>query len=315
MVRSENTTFRPHKCSRRLALSQKARQPGFLISGTTKLVGLLGWPVEHTMSPVIHNTAFAAAGLDYVYVPLPVKPSDVAAALTGLKALGFAGVNVTVPHKISVMNCIEKCDRSAELVGAVNTVVFQDGVATGYNTDMAGFINSLAAQKVTISGKNAVLLGAGGAARAVVCGLLEGGIGGLVVGAREERKAVEFVACFADKNRLAGCDWQKQSFAQALAGCDILINCTPVGMYPHQEEAPLLDWDALNPGAAVCDLIYNPPVTSFLAQAAARGHKIVGGAGMLVEQGALAFSLWTGAKAPTDVMYEALDKVLADKCR
>lgn len=283
-----------------------------MISGKTKVVGLLGWPVEHTMSPVIQNAAFGAAGQDFVYVPLAVQPQALAQAVAGLKALGFAGVNVTVPHKINIMPCLDALDRSAELVGAVNTVVFADGVATGYNTDMGGFINSLAAEAVAVEGKQAVLLGAGGGARAIVVGLLEHGAAAVAVGARDAGKAAEFAASFGTP-RVTGCGWQQDDFTALLNQCDLLINCTPVGMYPHTEAEPPVAWPALKAEAAVCDIIYNPDVTKFLSSAQAAGHKTVGGAGMLLEQGALAFKLWTGQDAPRVVMRQALTALLAGK--
>lgn len=284
-----------------------------MISGKTKVVGLLGWPVEHTMSPHIQNAAFSAAGLDYVYIALPVKPEDLPKAVAGLKSLGFSGVNVTVPHKVSIMPFLDALDRSAQLVGAVNTIVFSGGKATGYNTDMPGFVNSLLAENVAINGKRAVLIGAGGAARAVVHGFLENGAAMVTVGARDGAKAISFATSFEQRGKVQGCDWRQAEFDDALRRCDILVNCTPVGMYPRVEEEVPLEWEMLNPAAVVCDLIYNPTVTSFLARAAAAGHKTVGGAGMLVEQGIAAFTLWTGAPAPRGAMYDMFAKVLATK--
>jgi shikimate dehydrogenase len=264
------------------------------------------------MSPVIQNAAFQAAGQDFVYVPLAVQPQSLPQAVAGLKAMGFAGVNVTVPHKVNIMPWLDVIDRSAELVGAVNTVVVANGVATGYNTDMGGFINSLTAEAVTVAGRRAVLLGAGGGARAIVVGLLENGAAAVAVGARDADKAVHFAASFATE-QVTGCGWQQDSFAQLLAQCDILINCTPVGMYPHVEAEPPVDWPSLKPEAVVCDIIYNPGMTKFLSRAQMAGHKTVGGAGMLLEQGALAFKLWTGQEAPRQVMRQSLMTLLPAK--
>ncbi|MBP2654759.1 MAG: ydiB [Firmicutes bacterium] len=282
------------------------------ISGKTKLVGLVGWPVEHTLSPLIQNTAFAAAGLDYVYVPLAVRPEDLPQAFSGLRSLGFEGVNVTVPHKVAVMSLIDAVDRSAELVGAVNTVVFTDKGTTGYNTDMAGFSASLEAQGVLVNERRALVIGAGGAARAVVCGLLEGGVQTVVVGARSVAKVEKFAASF-DSGRVRGYAWDSASFTEAVGASDIVVNCTPIGMYPHMDQSVALDWEVLPSNAVVCDLIYNPPFTKLLTKAKETGRKVVGGAGMLVEQGALAFELWTGEQAPRQAMYQALRELVANR--
>jgi shikimate dehydrogenase len=282
-----------------------------MISAKTKVVGLFGWPVGHSMSPAIHNAAFAATGLDYVYVAMPVHPNDLFQAMQGVKALSFAGVNITVPHKINILPCLDALDRSAELVGAVNTVVLAGGRATGFNSDMDGFVNALLARGVNLAGQRAVLFGAGGAAGAVVCGLLAGGIEGITVGTRDGAKAAAFAATFSHNKIVAGCDWNGPAFTAALGGGDLLINCTPLGMHPHTGDSPPLDWAAVKSGAVACDLIYNPAMSKFLLEAAATGHKVVGGAGMLVEQAAIAFSLWTGVEAPRAAMYQAMAEYLA----
>ncbi|MDT8901809.1 shikimate dehydrogenase [Anaeroselena agilis] len=280
-----------------------------MITGKTRVCAVIGWPVEHSLSPAIHNAAFAAAGLDYAYIPLAVAPGGLAAAVAGFRAAGFAGINVTVPHKVNIIPLLDALDRSAELVGAVNTVVFADGRATGYNTDLAGFVNSLLADGVAITGRRAMLLGAGGAARAVAWGFLEHGAAAVTVAARDALKATAFAASFP-AGAVAGCGWQGEPFAAVLGNCDILVNCTPLGMYPNVNEEVPLNWAALSPGATVCDLIYTPALTGFLARARERGHQTVGGAGMLIEQGAAAFALWTGREASRAAMRTAFDKAL-----
>jgi len=280
-----------------------------VITGTTKVCALIGWPVEHSLSPPIHNAAFAAAGLDYVYIPLAVPPDALGAAVAGLRAAGLAGINVTVPHKVNIIPFLDGLDRSAEIVGAVNTVVFAAGRAIGHNTDQEGFVSSLAAAGVTIAGRRAVLLGAGGAARAVAWGFIEQGAAGVIVVARDAAKAAAFAASFPP-GRVAGCGWRGEAFAAALGCCDILVNCTPLGMSPHTDEEVPLDWAALCSGAAVCDLIYTPTATRFLAHARERGHLTVGGEGMLIGQGAAAFTLWTGRDAPREAMCAAFNEAL-----
>lgn len=281
-----------------------------MITGTTKTVGILGYPVGHSLSPLMHNAAFAALELDYTYIPLPVHPDDLGQAVAGLKTMGFVGANVTIPHKVSIMPYLDELDRSAELVGAVNTLVIKKGRCIGYNTDAQGFIQSLTAKNITMKGKNAVIMGAGGAARAVACGLIEHGIDRIMIGTRSAVKAQEFVKLFPAGNPLQGCDWQEQLFTDALGQCDILINCTPIGMSSTNQIALPINWQNVKIGASVCDLIYNPPLTQFLTDAQNRGHIVISGAGMLVEQGALAFELWTGETAPRNIMSEILAKFI-----
>lgn len=280
------------------------------ITAKTKLVGIFGWPLGHSLSPAMQNAAFEAAELDYLYLPLPVAPGNLKAALEGVKALGFAGVNITIPYKVEIAPLLDSIDRSAVTAGAINTVAISNGAAIGYNTDMGGFIEALKRKTVKISGCKAVVLGAGGAARAVVAGLIEEGAGRVTIAGRDSRRVRAFTELFDRENRPDGIKWEGTDFTQALRECDLLVNCTPLGMYPRVDDAPPVDWTNLSPRASVCDLVYNPSMTKFLFCAHQRGHKIVGGEGMLVEQGALAFELWTGRKAPRPVMYETLRKAL-----
>ncbi|SDF09134.1 shikimate dehydrogenase [Sporolituus thermophilus] len=282
-----------------------------MITGKTKPVALLGWPVEHSFSPAMQNAAFRYLGLDYVYLPLAVKPDDLGAAIAGLKAMGFAGANVTIPHKVAVMAHLDALDDTARMVGAVNTIVIEDGRTAGHNTDAAAFIAALAAAGVKPNGKRVVLLGAGGAARAVAAGLIHNNAAWVTVVARNEDKAAALAASFAaDYKTISSSPWLAGELSRHLADCDIIINCTPVGMWPNSHEMPDIEWKKLNPRAVVCDLIYNPNETRFLHEAARRGHQTVGGVGMLVEQGALAFTLWTGREAPREVMAGSLKQRL-----
>jgi len=273
-----------------------------MITGKTKIVGLIGYPVDHSLSPLMHNAAFSALKLDYIYIPLAVEPDHLGQAVEGLKAMGFVGANVTIPHKVAIMPYLDELDRSAELVGAVNTIVIRNGRCIGYNTDAQGFIQSLTSRNITIKGKKVVIMGAGGAARAVVCGLIEHGIDQLMIGTRDAGKSQEFIELFPTAINILGCNWQEKMFTDALAQCDILVNCTPIGMSAHNEVTLPINWQVLNPSAIVCDLIYNPPMTQFLTYAESHGHIVFNGAGMLVEQGALAFELWTDQIAPRSIM-------------
>lgn len=277
-----------------------------MITGKTKKIGIIGWPVGHSQSPAIQNAAFKAAGLDYVYVPLPVKPDKLEAAVEGLKALDFAGANVTIPHKVDIMQYLDKIDESATKIGAVNTIVIREGVCTGYNTDGDGFTKALLTKSVNPSGKKVVILGAGGAARAVVCGLLQQEAASVTVCARNREKALQFLTLFSDSDKVTFCLWQQgREFSEALSICDLLVNCTSLGMSPKLDTQPFVDWQVISKPIAVCDLVYNPLETVFLKTAAALGHRIVTGDGMLIEQGALAFSLWTGCEPPIPVMYQS----------
>lgn len=277
-----------------------------MITSKTKMVGIIGWPLGHSLSPIMHNAAFEEMNLDYIYVPLPVQPNDLSQAIAGLKALGFVGANITIPHKVAIIPYLDELDASAQFVGAVNTIVIKEGKCIGYNTDGQGFIQSLLAKKVTIANKTVVILGAGGAARAVVCGLITNGIRQITIGTRNPLKAKEFAELFPDHRNIQGCDWNGSCFTTQLKQCDILINCTPIGMSSHREEELPINMIDLHPNAAVCDLIYNPPLTPLLASAKSRGHMVINGAGMLVEQGALAFELWTGEKPSRRVMLEKI---------
>lgn len=276
------------------------------ITAKTQKVGLLGWPLGHSLSPAMHNAAFAVHGLDYVYVPLATPPELLPQAVAGLKALGFVGVNVTIPHKVAIMDYLDEIDNSAKLVGAVNTIVVNEKRLIGYNTDADGYIRSLEQAGITVAGKSAVILGAGGAARAVAAGFVSANITSLTIAARDRNKADMIASLVAGTIPVKGTAWDSQAVVAALSTADIVVNATPLGMYPAIASQPPLLWDLLQQSAAVSDLVYNPLVTHFMAEGTRRGHTVVGGEGMLIEQGALAFELWTGCRAPREIMRQAL---------
>ncbi|MDF2568503.1 MAG: aroE [Sporomusa sp.] len=271
------------------------------ITAKTQKVGLLGWPLSHSLSPAMHNAAFMASKLDYVYLPLPSPPEALATAVAGIKALGFVGVNVTIPHKVTIMDYLDEIDVSAKLVGAVNTIVIKENRSIGYNTDASGYISSLRLANVGIKGKKAVVIGAGGAARAVVAGFVENGIASVIIGARDKTKADDMSRLFNTNSLIRGGAWDHQDFIMDLLQADIIVNTTPLGMYPNTTSQP-----PVPPTAVVSDLVYNPLITAFMAEAARRGHQTIGGDGMLVEQGALAYNLWTSHNAPREIMRNAL---------
>ncbi|NLH28326.1 MAG: shikimate dehydrogenase [Syntrophomonadaceae bacterium] len=286
------------------------------IKGSTKVYGLFGDPVKHSLSPVMQNTAFQALGLDCVYLPFLVQSNDIANAVQAVRALHLAGVNLTIPLKERVLPYLDEIEKEAELIGAVNTIVNRNGRLCGYNTDAPGFLASIRAAGFNPSGKNAVILGAGGAARAVSFALAKAGAAGINIFNRGVEKAERLAQDLNAAYRLPTATGDLSSdLAAALEGAELLVNATPVGMYPNHTSAPLLTRNQLHQGLLVCDLIYNPLQTRLLEEAEAAGCRFLNGVGMLVWQGALAFQLWTGRKAPVALMEEAVLKAMETEDR
>ena len=283
------------------------------ITSSTKLVGLLGWPVSHSVSPAMHNAAFAALGLNWRYVPLPVdpqRPDAVRRAVGGLAALGMAGANVTVPHKQAVMPYVDRLLPAAQAIGAVNTLIVEpDGSLTGDNTDAAGFLADLREHGVEAAGRRVLLLGAGGSARAAAYGLAAAGAARIDVLNRTPAAAQALAA--AIQPLAPDCSLQAGALPQDVErlapAADLIVNCTSLGMTPHSDTTPWPQDAPLRPGQVVYDLVYNPPQTVLLRQAAESGAQAIGGLGMLVWQGALAFERWTGCQAPVEVMRRAAE--------
>ena len=292
-----------------------------MIGARTRLVGLIGWPVAHSLSPAMHNAAFEAAGLDWRYVPLPVRPDQVGAAVAGLPALGFAGANVTVPHKQAVLPYLQHLSPDVRALGAANTLAVREGegglpVLVGLNTDHSGFIQALRDAGLEPLGCRALVLGAGGSARAVVYALIAAGAAAVTVLNRSEERARALTTDLAPVNKETVLRTGPLTFA-ALAGladqltaADLLVNATTIGMEPAVHESPWPAGLALPSHLTVFDLVYRPRRTRLLAQAEAAGAQAIGGLGMLVHQAAQAFEIWTGQKAPIDVMWQAGDEHL-----
>jgi len=263
------------------------------MDGTTSLYGIVGNPVGHSLSPVMHNSAFAAVGYNGAYLAFAV--SDIAAALHGVRALGIGGVSVTIPFKESVMACLDDVDGEARRIGAVNTVINRDGVLTGYNYDAPGAVRALA-EKTDIRGRDVVILGAGGAARAVGYGVQSAGGRPIIANRsvpRGEGLARELGARFVPLADMTGID------------APVLINTTSVGMYPRIDDMPVTE-GVLGAGMVVMDIVYNPLETQLLKTARLHGCDTIDGVSMLVYQGALQFELWTGSEAPVGVMRQAV---------
>jgi shikimate dehydrogenase len=279
------------------------------IDGQTQLVGLIGWPVEHSMSPAMHNAAFDALGLNWRYVPLPVPTGQVAAALRGLVALGFRGANVTVPHKEAVMAALDQVADDAQALGAVNTVVADqedDSAATlsGYNTDAAGFVGALRDSHFDPTGASAVVVGAGGAARAVIFGLMRADAEEIVVLNRTLERAQALVSDLSRHSQAAVRNLQltPETLTGSARAAHLLVNATPVGMWPLADESIWPEDTPIPSRLTVLDLVYNPLETKLLQQARRSGARVVDGLGMLVRQGALSFQMWTGVEPPVQVM-------------
>ncbi|UCH42308.1 MAG: shikimate dehydrogenase [Dehalococcoidales bacterium] len=277
-----------------------------VVSGKTKVCGLIGDPVEHTMSPVIQNAAFRELGLDYVYLPFPVKKEELGKAIAGMRALNIRGLNVTIPHKVDVLRFLDKLDPLAEKIGAVNTIVNDDGFLTGYNTDAAGWLQAMLARGCDPANKKVVVLGAGGASRAISFIMAERGAYLVILNRRLELEWAEELAgristTFSRETRAL--ELNRVNLIETLEKADILVNATSVGMSPDTDQTPV-DSDLLRLDLIVSDIVYNPVKTRLLREAEAAGAKTAGGLEMLVWQGALAFQHWTGQEAPIELMRE-----------
>jgi len=289
-------------------------------TNATQLVGIIGWPVEHSLSPVMHNAAFEALTLNWRYVPLPVPPGQIEAAVRGLAALGFRGANVTVPHKQAVMPLLDSVAPNAREPGAVNVLVIerrQDGAATirGYNTDADGFLSALRSGGFEPEeGGRAVVVGAGGGARAVVFALLESGVGEVVVLNRTLERAQTLVSDLGRRPqnaaRLRALPLTSETLIESARAADLLVNATTLGMWPQVNDSVWPEGVPVPSHLTVFDLVYNPLKTRLLRQAQESGAHPISGLGMLVHQGARAFELWTGHSPPVEVMRAAAENTL-----
>lgn len=284
-----------------------------MINGETRVTGIFGDPVAHTLSPAMHNAAFTALGLNFVYLPFHVRREALAAAVAGIKALGLAGVNITVPHKEAVLPLLDEVAEEARLIGAVNTVVNRGGALVGYNTDATGFLRALQEAGFDPAGRPAVVIGAGGAARAVVVALARAGVWEITIFNRTLSRAAALAELVrAEGIAAAALSWADLTGAgkKVVAQAALVVQTTSLGMHPQEEDAPPVPPEALGPGQLVVDLIYSPPETRFLRLARAAGATTQNGMAMLLHQGAAAFELWTGREAPVGVMRAALENAL-----
>lgn len=278
------------------------------ITYETRLVGVIGWPVDDSLNPVMHNAAFTEVGLDWAYVPLPVPPDQLDRALKGLAALNFVGVNVIAPHQQAVIRYLDESSDAARLTGAVNTIHIQDRKFYGYNTDAIGFLKAMKEAGCDPQGLRVAVLGAGGAARAAIFSLARAGAERITIFNRTSKRAAFLVDDLAEAfpaSRLTFEPLNSETLAARPGKVDLVINTTSLGMHPQADTCP---WPAdvpIPPDTVFYDLVYNPLDTLFLRRARDAGISTIDGLGMFVHQGAFAFEKWTGRQAPVEVMRQA----------
>ena len=276
-----------------------------------ELVGVFGHPVAENPTIVMQEAGFAARSLHWRYLTIEVRPEQLADAMRGLRAMNFAGINLTIPHKVAVIQHLDGLSPEAELIGAVNTVVREGHQLIGHNTDGQGFLRSVREDAgVDPQGKRVVFLGAGGAARAMSVELALAGAAHVTVVNRTANRGRELVRLLNERTPAQAefVPWQGAYIVPAET--DILVNATPIGLFPAVEALPAVHMASIRPDLLVCDVIPNPPRTAFLRAAEQRGARTLDGLGMLVYQGAIAFQMWTGVEAPVEVMRRALEEVL-----
>jgi len=273
-------------------------------TGRTRVVGLYGHPVQHSCSPDMHNAAFAKLGLDYCYVPFDVPPQRLPIAVEAIRALNMVGVNVTIPHKEAVVPYLNEVRGVAALLRAVNTIVNEEGRLVGYNTDVEGFLRALEGAGVRLRGKRVVIIGAGGAARAVALATVQQRPSSIAILNRTVTRAEEVAALVrrASEMEAAAEPLDEIALRKHIPEADVVVNCTPLGMEPNWVDQTPVPKELIRPGQVVCDLVYRPRWTRLLKEAKERGAKVVDGVGMLVHQGAASFELFTGRKAPVETM-------------
>jgi len=302
-----------------------------MINGTTQVIGVIGNPVGHSFSPIMFNAAFKAMNMNYVYVPFKVEKEDLKYAIKGAKAFGIKGLNVTIPHKQKIINELDKFDIMANLIGAVNTIDFKDGKSKGYNTDCIGAVKAIE-EFCDIKNKNVVIVGAGGAARAIAFQIAIEGANNLTMINRSPKKAKSLIydiktllsADFTDNSKLdditidfshidlnfeyGGLDILHESLKDA----DILIDTTPIGMHPNINDEPVATEDMIHSDLIVNDIVYNPLETTLIKEAKKANAKTISGIKMLLYQGAENFKIWTEKEAPIDVMEKALLEIIKE---
>ncbi len=280
-----------------------------MITVNTKLVGLLGFPLGHSLSSAMHNRAYQEMGLDYCYLPIEVSGEDLPVVFAAMKKMNFAGCNITIPYKEKIIPLLDELDPLAATIGAVNTVQFNDGKAKGFNTDGSGFLRSLQEEGFSLCEKKVLIFGSGGAARAIAMTLAEGGAAHITLCNRTKEKAVSLAAEINSKIRPCAnaIAMERPELEKYAIEADLLVNATSVGMFPEITALPC-PASCIHPHHTVADIVYNPYQTAFLQKAAQKGAKIVHGDGMLIWQGVEAFTIFTGKKPAASSMETGIRK-------
>lgn len=284
------------------------------ITGQTKIVGIIGAPIKHSRSPQIHNAAIAALGLDYVYVPFHVQPDNLGAAIEGFKAINVVGINVTIPHKQDVIPYLDEISTEATLIGAVNTLIFKEGAIAGENTDAPGFLQAMQEEGFKVpQGGTAVVIGAGGSARAIVVALVLAGVQTICITNRTVSRAVALATNLSEKTgaSIYGIGLDDPKLPSTVGTSQLIVNTAATSM--DVSHPLLIDPEWLEPQSIVYDIVYTPPETRLLQAAAEKDCHTIGGLGMLVHQGAIAFEKWTGVNPPVETMRQVLEGALDQK--
>lgn len=281
-----------------------------MITGKTRVVGVIGHPIEHSMSPPMHNNAFKKLDMDYVYVAFHVMPEDIENLIQSSKTLNIKGLNVTIPHKTSVIPYLDEIDPTAEKIGAVNTIQFKNGIAKGFNTDGIGAIKSIQ-EYTSLENKNILIVGAGGASKAIAFTLINENIKSLTIANRSKDNANKLIENIKKQSNFKNIKYHEITSAhEIIPDVDIIINTTPIGMYPNHEAEPPIKTENITEKHVVMDIIYNPLETKLLEQARLNGATTINGTSMLINQGLVSFEIFTGHEATYESFEEALMKQL-----
>ncbi|MBV1756625.1 MAG: shikimate dehydrogenase [Dethiosulfatibacter sp.] len=286
-----------------------------MIDINTRLVGLLGYPLGHSLSPLMHNRAFELTGLNCLYLPIEVENIDYRVLLAGMKKMNFVGFNITIPGKVDIIQHLDTIDPLAEKIGSVNTVKIENGRLTGYNTDGEGFVSSLNSEtECVVSDSSFMILGAGGACRAIAMTLADRKAKKIVIANRTFSKAKEL--CHDINNHIRDCctpvELSTEALIQHMPSMNVLVNTTNIGLYPNADNTPI-DSKLLRKDLLVADIVYNPIRTKILIEAEKIGCLTLSGVGMFINQGAEAFKIWTGKDAPIWEMREIVQQFLLDQ--
>ena len=281
-----------------------------MITGKTKIIGVIGHPIEHSMSPPMHNNAYKDLKLDYIYVAFHIQPEEIKNLINSAKCMNIQGLNVTIPYKTSIIPYLDEIDETAKKIGAVNTIQFKDNKAIGYNTDGLGAIKSIQ-EYTTLEDKKILVIGAGGASRAITFSLINENIKSLTIANRSEDNAQQLIKNLKKETNFEEINYQSiKNASNVIDEVDIIINTTPKGMYPNHHEKPPIEADNINKKHIVMDIIYNPLETQLLKKARENGAKTINGTKMLINQGIISFEIFTGVTPKYESFEEALLSLL-----